>query len=125
LEGILAAYGIFSEAADNPVVLPVPRTSMCSFVTNCILFLENGLRTVTFAVLSMISPKGHCKTPVVLPCSSLEPMKPMNPLKSMRWMRPMEMRLGDMQMSMGGGEPHEESTQHFCTECGKPLAVEE
>jgi hypothetical protein len=25
------------------------------------------------------------------------------------------MRLSDMQMSMGGGEPHEQSTQHFCT----------
>jgi hypothetical protein len=55
------------------------------------------------------------------PMKPMEPMKPMKPLKPMRRMRPMEMRLGDMQMSMGGGEPHEESTQHFCTECGKPV----
>jgi hypothetical protein len=37
------------------------------------------------------------------PMKPMEPMKPMKPLKPMRRMRPMEMRLSDKQMSMGGG----------------------
>src|SRR5271166_3188084 len=45
-------------------------TSMRSFVTIIVsCSLKMAFRTVIFAVLSMISPKGHCKTTVVSPCS--------------------------------------------------------
>jgi hypothetical protein len=53
--------------------------------------------------------------------SPMKPMEPMKPMKPLKPMRPMEMRMGDMQMGMGRGEPHEETTQHFCMECGKPV----
>jgi hypothetical protein len=49
--------------------------------------------------------------------SPMKPMEPMKPMKPLKPMRRMEMRMGDVQMSMGGGESHEESTQHFRTEC--------
>ena len=43
---------------------------MRSFVTIIVsCSLKMAFRTVIFAVLSMISPKGHCKTTVVSPCS--------------------------------------------------------
>jgi zinc-ribbon domain len=50
---------------------------------------------------------------------AMKPMEPMKPLKPMGRMRPMEMRLGDMQMSMGSVEREAETEKRFCTQCGK------
>jgi predicted amidophosphoribosyltransferase len=36
-------------------------------------------------------------------------------------MRPMEMRMGDMHMSMGTREKAAEPAKRFCTQCGKPV----
>ena len=47
-------------------------------------------------------------------------MKPMEPLKPMGRMRPMEMRMGGMQMRMGSPEKEAETVKRFCTQCGKP-----
>jgi hypothetical protein len=51
----------------------------------------------------------------------MRPMEPMKPLKPLKPMRAMELRMGDMQMSMGGGEPKRGSAQRFCTECGRAV----
>jgi len=47
-------------------------------------------------------------------------MKPMEPMKPMGRMRPMEMRMGGMHMSMGSPEREAETSKRFCTQCGKP-----
>jgi len=52
------------------------------------------------------------------PLKPLEPMKPLPPLKPMG---PMEMRMGDMRMSMGRDEAGEERAPRFCTQCGEPV----
>lgn len=55
------------------------------------------------------------------PLKPMEPMKPMTPMKPLGSMRPMEMRMGDMHMSMGTGEKAAEPAKRFCTQCGKPV----
>jgi hypothetical protein len=55
------------------------------------------------------------------PMGSMKPMQPMEPMKPFKPMRPMEMQMGEMRMSMGGGEPKKKSAQRFCTECGNPV----
>ena len=55
------------------------------------------------------------------PMRSMEPMKPMESMRPMEPTQPMEMRMGDMHMSMGGAEPRTEVTQRFCTQCGQPV----
>jgi len=54
------------------------------------------------------------------PMAPMTPMKPMEPMKPMGSMRPMELRMGDMHMSMGKREKEEEKAKRFCTQCGKP-----
>jgi hypothetical protein len=44
-------------------------------------------------------------------------MKPMKPMGSMQ---PMEMRMGDMHMSLGTREKEGQSAKRFCTQCGAP-----
>lgn len=46
-------------------------------------------------------------------------MEPLEPMKPMRGMRPMEMRMGDMHMSMGSTEKTPQEAQRFCTQCGE------
>ena len=53
------------------------------------------------------------------PMKPMKPMEPMQPLKPMGNMRPMEMRMGGMHMSMGASE--KEAAKRFCTQCGKPV----
>jgi zinc-ribbon domain len=55
----------------------------------------------------------------------IEPMKPMAPMKPMGSMRPMEMRMGDMHMSMGTRERAGEPAKRFCTQCGKQAQIED
>ena len=50
----------------------------------------------------------------------MEPMKPMEPLRPMGRMRPMEMRMGGMHMSIGSPVEETEPVKRFCTQCGKP-----
>jgi zinc-ribbon domain len=57
---------------------------------------------------------------IMEPMKPMAPMKPMEPMKPMGSMRPMEMRMGDMHMSMGAREKAEEPAKRFCTQCGKP-----
>jgi hypothetical protein len=59
------------------------------------------------------------------PMEPMRPMEPMKPLKPMGRMRPMEMRMGDMQMSMGSVEKEAETAKRFCTRCGKPARNED
>ena len=44
----------------------------------------------------------------------------MEPMEPMGRMRPMEMRMGGMHMSMGAGETEAPPAKQFCTQCGKP-----
>ncbi len=55
------------------------------------------------------------------PMKPMEPMKPMAPMKPMGSKRPMEMRMGDMHMSMGAREKAGEPAKRFCTQCGNPV----
>lgn len=55
------------------------------------------------------------------PMKPMKPMEPMEPMKPMGSMRPMEMRMGDMHMSMGAREKAGASAKRFCTQCGKPV----
>jgi hypothetical protein len=55
----------------------------------------------------------------------MKPMEPMKPMKPMGSMRPMEMRMGDMHMSMGSREKAGEPAKRFCTQCGKPAQDED
>jgi hypothetical protein len=55
----------------------------------------------------------------------MRPMEPMEPLKPMGRMRPMEMRMGGMHMSMGSPEKEAETAKRFCTQCGKPARNED
>jgi zinc ribbon protein len=55
------------------------------------------------------------------PMEPMTPMEPMEPLKPMGRMRPMEMRMGGMHMSMGSFEKEAEAVKGFCTQCGKPV----
>jgi hypothetical protein len=48
-------------------------------------------------------------------------MEPMEPLKPMGSMRPMEMRMGGMHMSMGRPEKEVQKAKRYCTQCGKPV----
>src|SRR5258708_27783803 len=50
----------------------------------------------------------------------MEPMKPMKPMEPMGRMRPMEMQMGGMHMSMGSPEKEAETAKRFCSQCGKP-----
>jgi zinc-ribbon domain len=59
------------------------------------------------------------------PMEPMKPMKPMEPMKPMGRMRPMEMRMGGMHMSMGSHEQGSEKPQRFCTQCGKPARNED
>jgi hypothetical protein len=52
-------------------------------------------------------------------------MAPMKPLKPMGSMRPMEMRLGGMHMSMGAFEKETPTAERFCTQCGKPVQTDD
>lgn len=54
----------------------------------------------------------------------MKPMEPMKPMKPMKGMRPMEMRMGDMHMRMGGRD-ESQSQQRFCTGCGKAAQKED
>jgi hypothetical protein len=54
------------------------------------------------------------------PMEPMKPMKPMEPMKPMGSMRPMEMRMGDMHMSLGTREREVPSAKRFCTQCGAP-----
>ncbi|MBW0000199.1 MAG: zinc-ribbon domain-containing protein [Verrucomicrobia bacterium] len=58
------------------------------------------------------------------PLRPMEPMEPMKPMEPMGPMRSMELRMGNMRMSMGGPEPRTETevTQRFCTQCGAPVS---
>ena len=51
----------------------------------------------------------------------MKPMEPMQPMKPMGGMRPMELRMGDMHMSMGVREKEAQPANRFCTQCGKPV----
>ncbi|HSZ80206.1 MAG TPA: zinc-ribbon domain-containing protein, partial [Chthoniobacterales bacterium] len=51
----------------------------------------------------------------------MEPMRPMEPMKPMGSMRPMELRMGNMHMSMGSVEKEPQTAKRFCTQCGKPV----
>jgi hypothetical protein len=51
---------------------------------------------------------------------AMKPMEPMEPMKPMGRMRPMEMRMGGMHMSMGSPEKEAETAKRFCSQCGKP-----
>src|SRR4051794_23158805 len=59
-------------------------------------------------------PAGMKPMEPMKPMRPMEPMKPMSPPKPLRRIRPMEMRMGDMHMQMGGGEMNEGSAQRFC-----------
>ena len=59
------------------------------------------------------------------PMEPMKPMKPMEPMKPMGRMRPMEMRMGGMHMSMGSAEKESEAAKRFCTQCGKPARDED
>jgi hypothetical protein len=56
---------------------------------------------------------------------AMKPMEPMKPFKPLGSMRPMEMRMGDMQMSMGAFEKEAPTAERFCTHCGKPVKVDD
>jgi hypothetical protein len=56
---------------------------------------------------------------------AMKPMEPLEPLKPMGRMRPMEMRMGGMHMSMGSPEKEAETAKRFCTQCGKPARNED
>src|ERR1700759_3993288 len=51
----------------------------------------------------------------------MNPSPPMEPMKPMGSMRPMELRMGNMHMSMGSVEKEPQTAQRFCTQCGKPV----
>jgi hypothetical protein len=55
------------------------------------------------------------------PMEPMKPMQPMKPMKPMGGMRPMEMRMGGMHMSMGADETEAPLAMQFCTQCGKPV----
>jgi zinc-ribbon domain len=55
------------------------------------------------------------------PMEPMRPMKPMEPMKPMGSMRPMELRMGNMHMSMGSVEKEPQTAKRFCTQCGKPV----
>ena len=55
------------------------------------------------------------------PMKPMEWMKPMEPMEPM--MRPMEMKMGGMRMSMGATE--EQPARKFCTQCGNALGPED
>jgi hypothetical protein len=64
------------------------------------------------------------------PMEPMKPMKPMEPMKPMGSMRPMELRMGDMHMSMGSVEKESvekepQTAKRFCTQCGKPVQIED
>jgi hypothetical protein len=59
------------------------------------------------------------------PMEPMKPMKPMEPMKPMGSMRPMEMRMGDMNMSMGALEKQAPTGKRFCTQCGSPAAKDD
>src|SRR3974377_416408 len=50
---------------------------------------------------------------------AMKPMEPMDPRRPMGRMRPMEMRMGGMHMSMGSPEKETETAKRFCSQCGK------
>ena len=52
-------------------------------------------------------------------------MKPMEPMKPLGRMRPMEMRMGSMHMSMGATGKEAQTEKRFCTQCGKPVQHED
>ncbi|MBV9105451.1 MAG: zinc ribbon domain-containing protein [Verrucomicrobia bacterium] len=52
-------------------------------------------------------------------------IKPMEPMKPIGRMRPMEMRMGGMHMSMGASEKEAQTEKRFCTQCGKPVQNED
>jgi hypothetical protein len=56
---------------------------------------------------------------------AMEPMKPMAPMEPMGSMRPMEMRMGDMNMSMGAVEKQSSTAKRFCTQCGAPAGKDD
>lgn len=51
-----------------------------------------------------------------MPNSGMSPMKPMQPLPPMPGMPPMEMKMGNMQMSMNSQAGS--TTRNFCSQCG-------
>jgi hypothetical protein len=55
------------------------------------------------------------------PMKPMKPMEPMEPMKPMGSMRPMELRMGNMHMSMGSVEKEPQTAKRFCTQCGKPV----
>jgi rRNA maturation endonuclease Nob1 len=46
-------------------------------------------------------------------------------MKPMGGMRPMEMRMGGMHMSMGSAEKEPRAAKRFCTQCGQPVQNED
>jgi hypothetical protein len=59
------------------------------------------------------------------PMEPMKPMEPMEPMKPMGSMRPMEMRMGDMNMSMGAVEKQAPAAKRFCTQCGSPAGKDD
>ena len=59
------------------------------------------------------------------PMEPMEPMKPMEPMRPMARMRPMEMRMGGMHMSMGSPEKEAETAKRFCSQCGKQARADD
>lgn len=55
----------------------------------------------------------------------MEPMKPMQPMAPLEPLKPMELRMGNMRMSMGGNSDARHSERRFCTRCGKPVGRED
>ena len=51
----------------------------------------------------------------------MPPLAPMEPMKPLQPLNPMEMRTGNMRMSMGSDEKAGESERRFCTQCGQPI----
>ncbi|HTE21221.1 MAG TPA: zinc ribbon domain-containing protein [Armatimonadota bacterium] len=63
----------------------------------------------------------HDEAPARASIPAMEPMRPMEPMKPMEPMQPMEMRMGTMEMRMGG--PAAEPATRYCTQCGRQASA--